>query len=282
MVFDTFRTRFLYKPLDAVMTASLSARKPRLEYLRSVLSPRSSHYHRVASLVGLIDRLIPGTARWASGRLLESGFVPFAHERIELMDSGSGSTVFLLETRRSRSVMKVYRRTIGRSRDDLLDLAAMYRNKYETVSSWYAGPYPIVAPASFLVLHGPLLGRPAVACLQPYIEGEKSDFFGDFDDGELVRLMKEDDKFREQFALFARRTLDIHASQGLCGDLLGARNLMVTRHGESRALTLIDYGIFDLKSLKHDSPAVFARIAALVSRLQSLLDAMSLSSGGIQ
>ena len=58
-------------------------------------------------------------------------------------------------------------------RGGLVELAGEYRKKYETVASCYAGPHEIVAPASFLILQGPLLGRPAVACLQTDIEGER-------------------------------------------------------------------------------------------------------------
>ena len=278
MALEALRTRFLYKSLDAVMTAPLRRRRGRSAYLGSILSPGSSHYDRVAALVGLIDTLIPGTERRASDRLFRAGSLPFASARFELMESGSGSTVFLLETGRGRRVLKAYRRTIGRSRDTLLELSTVYRNKYETVSSWYAGPYDIVVPASFLVLHAPLLGRPAVGCLQWYVEGEKRDFFGDFEDAELLQLMKEDNGLREQFTFFARKTLKVRAAQGLCTDLLGAQNLMITREGESWALKLIDYGIFDLRSLENESPEVSSRIANLFSRLETLLRAVSLIS----
>jgi hypothetical protein len=275
MALEALRTRFLYRSLDAVMTVPLRCRKGPFAYLGSLLSPGSSNYDRVAALVGLIDTLIPGTGRRASEFLFRAGSIPFPGEPLELMASGSGSTVFLLDTGQGRKVVKAYRRTIGRSGDGLRGLATVYKAKYDTVSSWYAGPYDIVLPASFLLLHSPLLGRPAVACVQPYVEGEKRDFFADFDDAELLRLMKEDDGLREQFAFFARRTLKIRDAQRLCTDLLGTQNLMITREGKSWALKLIDYGIFDLRSLEDESAAVCSGIAKLFSRLQSLLSAVS-------
>ena len=275
MALDTLRTRFLYKSLDAVMTAPLRSRKRRSGYLKSILSLRSSQYDRVAALVGFVDTLMPGLERRAAESLLRSGSLPFPIEQLELLASGSGSTVFLLEPERSRKVLKVYRRTIGQSRGRLLDLARVYKKKYETVSSWYAGPYDIVVPASFLTLHAPLLGRSAVGCLQSYIGGDKQDFFTDSDDSELLRLMKEDRGFREQFTFFARQTLKVREEQRLCADLLGAQNLMILREGACRALKLIDYGVFDLGSLENKSPVVFSRLSSLFFRLESLLRAVS-------
>ncbi len=278
MTLEALRTRLWYKALDAVMTASVRPRRQRGEYLRNILSPRSSNYGRVASLVGLIDTLVPGTGRRASGYLLRPDFMPFSGAGIELMDSGSGSTVFLLQTGGDRSVLKAYRRTLGRGRDSLLELAAIYRKKYQTVSSWYAGKYEIVVPADFLLLQGPMLGLPVVACLQPYIEGETRDVFADFDDDDLVRFMRANHGFKEQFTFFARRTLDVYAKQKSCVDLLGTNNLMVTREGEFWALKLIDYGIFDLEALQDEAPGVFSRLSNLISRLQSLLDSVAVAT----
>ncbi len=270
--------RLLYKALDAVMTASLRPRRPAGECLRGLLSPRSPRSTRVASLVQLVDAMLPGAASAASRRLLRPGRLPFAAEA-ELLASGSGSTVLLLRADPPSLVVKAYRRTVGSGPDELARLALGYRGKFETVSSWYREDGRLVVPGSFLVLHGPLLARPAVACVQPYLEGEKRDLFEDFDDSELARLIASGDRLGRQIRFFARRTLEVRAACGLCVDLLGAGNVTVTGVGESRALRLIDYGIFDLGAVKDRSPAVSARIERRLGRLESLLETSSRVAG---
>ena len=76
----------------------------------------------------------------------------------------------------------------------------------------------MVVLASFLVLRASLLGRPAVGCLPPYVEGEKGDFFADADDAELLGLLKEDKGFRERCTFFALETLKVCAEQRLIGE----------------------------------------------------------------
>ena len=88
-------------------------------------------------------------------------------------------------------------------------------------------------------------------------------------------MSKEDDSFRDRVSFFARRTLDLVASRGLCVDLLGVENLLVVRDGGSWSLKLIDYGIFELASLERDSPAVLSRLRSRLRRLRSFLETAS-------
>jgi len=278
MTFETLRTRFLYKPLDAVLASSVLPAKQRGGYLRDILARRSSRYDRVRSLVALVDTILPGSRKWAVRRLLRPSLLPFATCGIEVIGAGSGSTVFLLEAGGVRMVLKAYRKTLGASADRLLEFAAFYKGKYDTVSTWYRGPYPIVLPAAFVVLHSPLLGQPAVACLQPYLEEEKRDVIGDLQEG-LPRLLEEDSRLRDQFHFFARRTLEIRAERGSCVDLLGPGNLLIAREGGIRTLRLIDYGILDLPSLKNSLPDTSARIDEVLSRLESIEASSSIRAG---
>ncbi len=273
-VLEALRVRLVYRALDAVLTAPLRPSRSRIEDLRGALSPRSSYYERVASLTGCIDSLLPGAGRRAARRLLRPGLIPFSGGPVDLLGSGSGSTVFHLPMERGRYVLKVYRRTIGRSAERLVRLAAWYRQKHRTVSSWYPGPFSIVAPAGFVVLHGPLLARPGVACLQPYIEGMRG-FFEDLDEGEQVRRLEGDAGLKDQFCFFARRTLEVSEASGCCPDLLGSRNLVVTGVRGNSALKLIDYGIIDLRALNAGPSSASSRISKVLSRLKTLLDQFS-------
>lgn len=274
MALDTVRPRFLYKSLDAAMTACLRPKQRLLTQLGSILSPPSSHYKKVTSLVNLVDTVFPGTARRASNFLCRPRYLPFATVRVRLLGYGSGSTVCLLERENGPKVLKIYRRSLGKDLQELLKLADIFRGKYEAISSWYGGPWSPVLRADFLILRGPLLGRPAVGCLQPYIGGEKKDLFRDFSYDELISLMQENNALRAQFVFFAKRTIHLYATESLCVDLLGNGNLIVTTNGNTLGLQLIDYGIFDLKNAKIPS-ATFARTESYISRLKLLLEGIS-------
>lgn len=244
---ERLRNKFLYRQLDAVLTSSLHAEKGRREHLRAVFSPISKCSDRIAAIMCLLDGVFPGTRKGAQRILLRPNSIPFPCDHIELLGAGSGSAVFLIEAAGERSVLKSYRRSIGSGRLSLLEMAAFYRNKFETVNSWYSGPHDIVAPAWFFIYRGLLLGRPVVGCLQRFVAGEMRDLLNDFSDQELVRMAEEDAAFRESLAFFAKRTLEIRSREGLCIDLLGTQNLIVVRERESWKLKLIDYGIFDFR-----------------------------------
>ena len=269
MALNALRTRFFYKPLDAVLTSALDVPPRRRELLQGLFSLRSSHYDRVRSLVRLVDSLLPGSQRWVARRLLRTQLLPFAPSRIEIIGAGSGSTVYLLEIDGTKRVLKAYRRTLGVRQDRLQESAKFYKGKHDTVASWYHGPYPIVVPASFVILRSPLLGCPAVACHQPYLDGEKHDVIGDVDEG-LQRLLEADAGLREQFLFFVERTLAMRTQRGCCVDLLGPENLLITDRGGSRALRLIDYGILDLPTLERELPLAFRRLTDVLNRLESL------------
>jgi hypothetical protein len=200
--------------------------------------------------------------------LLDPARLPVHAARLELAGFGSGTTVFRLESGSAAPphALKIYRRTLGRAPAHLAAAARRYRERYRRLSNAFG---EVVLPASFLVLHGPLRGVRAVACLQPWLGGEVQDLLGLEDEALLAQLRSHD--LEESFAAFARRALEWRA-QGVFPDLVGRGNLVVTREDEnaSARLLLIDYGIFH----PVDAPAADgtrAKLEALAGRLESLL-----------
>jgi hypothetical protein len=267
---DIVRSRFIYKSLDAVLTASLRPRRRFFACLKSILSRQSSNYNRIATVANLMDLVVPGSARHAAHLLYRPRRLPFTASRFELLAYGSGSTVFRFTTDDGQKILKIYRKSLGKKGTSLWQLAGMFKRKYETLHSWYGGPLEIMEPAAFLILHGPVLGHPAVVCLQSYVEGEKKDFLADFSDDDLIQLLRENEDLRRQFIFFARKTLEIHSTWGLSMDLLGEGNLLLVRHGDLLRLRLIDYGIHNTERLKIRK--VHAQREARILRLQSLLE----------
>ena len=132
---------FIYKSLDAAMTASLRPRRKIGAHLRSIVSPRSSNYDRVASLVNMFDTVAPGFARGTKSALCGELQLPFPVQRAELLAFGSGSTVFRLDTDDGRKVVKFYRRSLGAGPARLLafDDSAMSR-EHAAVEFTHATP----------------------------------------------------------------------------------------------------------------------------------------------
>jgi hypothetical protein len=272
---EGIRSGVVLKALDAIVTAPLRARTSLLSNWKGLLHPRSANYDRVASFVGFLEEVVPGISERLSQRLMASARLPFVASHIEVLGFGSGATVLLLRSPSGQKVLKIYRRSLGRSSEGLMALAQEFRQKHTTISGWYGAPSYVVLPTHFLILHGPLLSQPAVAALQPYVEGEHRDLFTDFETDELFALLRNDPELAQQVLSFARQTIRLYSELRLAPDLLGHRNLAVVTQGNRRKLLLMDYGIFELGKLAQRSPATAARIEDRIACLRFMLDRSS-------
>lgn len=274
MAIEAARTRILYRSLDAAFTASLRQRASVMSQLGSMVSPRSSNYDRVAAFVHLLDRAIPGMQRRVYDSLYRPQGLPFGATDLRLdlrlIGFGSGATVFLLTGGSRRVVLKIYRRTIGRSRENLLKLAGEYREKLERVALVYGD---VVLPASYLIVHGPILRRPAVAAVQDFLESPLLDFFT-LGTAKLASMAKADPEFRQQCIHFATRTLDALEREGTCADLIGERNVVVVERAEKKELRLIDYGFYDVAALRRNPTPALHRLESCFSSLRALVKAL--------
>jgi hypothetical protein len=272
---EKLRSRLLFRSLDAAVTACL---RPTMDFtatLREMLNPRTSNYKRVADAVNLVDRVLPGASRALSILLTRSPLLPFAGIRPELMSYGSGATVFFLRHSGGDKVLKVYRQSLGRDLQGVMEVVKLYQGKYETVQGWYSGRVRLVPPAQFLIIHGPILNRPAAAILQPYIHGEKRDMFEDFTDEELLRLLRADASLAEQFIFFVRETWRIYVARGLCLDFVGRDNLMLVNEAGRWSLLIVDNGIFEPDALRQKAPETVTEIERRMRRLLWLLQQLA-------
>lgn len=284
---DYVRSRLLYRSLDAAMTASLRPRRPLAANLRTLVSPQVYNYDRVASLVNAFDGIVPGTARWVTRRIYRPIRPPFPAERVELFAFGSGSTAFRAHTETGDMVIKFYRKSLGVSARRLPRVVRRFREKYEIVSEWYEATPGLVWPAEFVLLDGPILGRPALACVQEYIAGEMRDFFRDFSEDEFAEMLSSSDGLREEFLEFARQTLAVYESQRMCADFIGHNNLTVVAGSDRPRLHLIDYGLFDfdeptgrVRSNRPHLERFLTRIGSLANRF--LPTSQQLASPGVR
>ncbi|MCI0585485.1 MAG: hypothetical protein L0323_01435 [Planctomycetes bacterium] len=256
-----------------MLTSSLRPPAGLAARVLAVGNPRSSHYDRVGHLARLGATLFPGPAAWASARLQRPEGLPFRAESVRPVAYGSGATVFRLDGEEGPHVLKVYRRTLGLRVADLVQAAAWYRSKYERVVGWYGD---IVLPARYLVVHGPLLGRPGVACVQRYLPGMDRDLLDGRPDEEILAEADADEGLREEVERFVDRTLEIHARERALVDILGPRNLVVVLEEGRPRLRLVDYGVFDLagpldRRLRERVEAALRRLENLAARLEGAL-----------
>lgn len=263
---------WMYKSLDAVMTASLQQGARKKDLFRSVVRRKSSNYARVSSFVRLLDSVRPGLAQGFANALYGLDRFPAEGYQISLLGFGSGATVFLLENERERKVLKIFRRSLGKSVRTALQVAMDYRRKYRDIAGWFNDRCEVAVPSAYLVLHGPLLGATAAAVLQPYIEGKKLDLFEDFTEDEAVQLGQSDSIFRLQLLDFSRQLFAVLGEKEVCFDLVGRENLMLVESGEGIRLKIADTGVFDVAAVRENSPALYRRLQEHLERLRAIRD----------
>jgi hypothetical protein len=237
---------------------------------QAILDPRKSNYKRVASLVNLGDRLIPGIANTLSLWFSQRNRFPWSSVDLDLIGFGAGAVVYKLDYGSGSKALRIYRNSIGGGVRDSLETVNFYKDCYETVLSWYEGAWDLVLPMQFLILHGPPLAGPVAASLQTYVDGHKKDFFDDFSDDELLTLMAKDVQLRDQFDFFATQTVLLCDKRGLCFDFFGRENLLLSNRQGINRLYIVDTGIFDFKKTKQKSTKNISQIEKRIHRLKSL------------
>jgi hypothetical protein len=272
------RARFVLQALDAVMTARLRPAWPQGHvWGRPGFSSRYGRVQRAAVLgachaPALFERLF---------RLLfRPEGVPFARlGGLRLLDWGSTRTVFLFEGVGSggHRILKVCRATLGRRRAAIEREAGIERAEYRRLQAWHAGS-GVVVPTSHVILHGPLLSRPALAHVQRYVKGPHRDVFTDVSATELEQLLAGHDALRRQFTRFAAETLAAARREGACADLVGRRNLVLVTDDTGPRVALIDVGVVEFQVKQRDSPSGWLETRRRLDLLERVLD-VSASSG---
>jgi hypothetical protein len=275
-VWQSARTQVWYKTLDAVVTAPARPRGTLRAALRLLLDPQQANYDRVGALVHAADHLLPGIAQRLSRTLLQPDALPLATDSAALLAYGSGGTLFLLAQGEARWVLKIYRRSLGLPGPQLQALGREFKQKVAAVSAWYDEKHrPLVAPVSFVLVHGPLRRVPALASLQPYLSPPHRDLVADFTDDELVHLGQQEPDFRRQLRHFVYTTLRVYEEQGRCLDFVGAGNVVVVQAGGEHRIVVLDYGIFDRETLVRRAPKTLALVEDRMRRLRGLQAALA-------
>lgn len=255
----------------AVLLSPLQQRDASSARLWSALLYKKSAFDRMMATVNLVDRIVPGIASRSSRWLYTNNRFPWVPVDIELIAYGTGAAVFKTSWQDGDKVLRIYRKSLGKTFRGLVEIADYYRWNYETVCSWYGND--IVLPMEFLVMQGfPLIG-PVAASFQPYIHGQIQDFFDDFDDEELSRLMAANGNLRQQFLPFAAQTIRQWEEGKMCYDLVGKENLILVKQNGTYKLQIADVGIFKfdlpMKNLSQKLALIHERINRLAFLYES-------------
>lgn len=258
------RTRTYYRTLDAIVAASTrSGTNPRVP-----VSP-TSNFERIGRWTRAAERTAPRVVRALVGRLERLDRLPFRPAGLYALAYGTGSTCYALETK-PRCAVKVIRISLGHDVPMLLELGSKLQRDHALLATWYSDVPGLLAPTVILVLHGPLRGATAVARVQPFIEGRTSDLLADHTDEDLLERLAAHAGLRASFVAFARSTKRCFDGGTYILDMLGHENLMLVEDEAGPRLHVIDLGVTDLVEQRIERPAVYARIEAVVARLERL------------
>lgn len=264
------RFYWLYKSLDAVLTAPLTPKRAASQLLWSVFRPKSSNYNRISSAINLLDHIAPGSSQRLASSLLRLNHFPVKGFDVRLLAYGSGATVFLLENGQERKVLKVFRRSLAGPGHKVWEVAREFQEKHETLRAWFNHSEEMVIPSTFLVLHGPLLGAAAAAVLQPYVAGKVRDIFLDYSPDEAVSLLRSSARLKAQYLHFANQVLASMEEAKTCFDFVGRENLMLVENKGQMSFKIADNGVFNLSAIRVQSPALYNRLQEHIARLRKI------------
>ena len=233
-------SKYVLRALDAALTAGLDPGDPVAPW-RTFRG--SSRYERIRRITRWAFDRVPALEPKLARALVSPEQLPFSAARIEPAGFGSWATVFRLDPGPTGRpwALKIHRQTLGGDVSDLLAGARLGISRQRRLRAAFG---EVVLPGQFFVLHSPLRGARAVACLQPWLTGRVHDLLG-LDDAELLRLLGRHPPLARSFATFARRALAAWKGEGWFPDLLRGGNLLAVEGEGELCLRLIDYGIFD-------------------------------------
>lgn len=234
----------------------------------------SRSYRRAQRVMNALSRLLPRTLEDCRRKVFDARLLPFAADRVTLLSFGSGVTVFLVHAASDRQrtetqVLKVYRKSLGRRPEALRAMVRERRATYDRLASWYRD-CGVLLPTQFLILHGPVRGGAAVACVQPYVEGHHADLFHDLSEAKLLDVLAQHPGLEAQFRLFVERTVRAVERESACVDVVGRNNLVITGTGEQCRLVLLDNGFYDFERKAVRSPAALAELKERLAYLQRI------------
>jgi hypothetical protein len=263
---------------DALATAGARPRNGLVRNGLILLGRRTRLFDRPAAALNLVDSIVPGTvAAWA--RLaLRGRRLPLRCSELELLAFGTGDTVFRLGPPASDSVLKVERLSLGLPVSELTALAHRRQAAMRDVLRQYRRAASAFPSVQFLVIQSPLFGVPAVAALQPYVEGPFRDLLRDVPDAEIERMVARVPRLRADIAAFFECTIAAWERGGWVVDL-GRDNVVLAGEGDGAKLVYLDIEMKEVAGLR--GTARESMYEGIVDRMREILRAIGPRANGL-
>lgn len=264
--------------LERAATTHLQSGITPQEHLKKLLARDSYKQERLSAGINLVGYAVPGFEEFLAKALTKKDKLPFKNVDPSLFFRSGENSIFLIREDEKSSeskelkVLKINHNSMSSSTEKLLEVANRISGEYKKIKSWYADVPGLVPDESSLILHSHLLGKPAVATIQPFLSGEKRGIFEDYTVDELVEKLESDQQLKDNFITFGRKLTNIYDETGECIDLPGERNVVIIEDKGKSSLVLLDpHVIYSPERLRSSSPTVTKKLQERVNHLKSIL-----------
>src|SRR3989339_477822 len=205
-------------------------------------------YNQAVAAVKLIMEMIPGALSEkikASLNNNDYSELPFDLEKYNFQEKigrGFVSKVHLLESKQPDQpsyVLKLDYYNQG-TVDELQTIARQQHREYEKIKKDYQSIPGLIPNEQTLIVADKKSKTPTIATLQEFVGGDLRDLFKEINKEELIRLLIENEGFREEFLEFVRISAGMAKEKNEFIDLLGKKNLSIVEKNSEPHLCFID------------------------------------------
>lgn len=223
---------------------------------------KSSKYQKVSAALSIISIITPETIKknYRKNFIYFQDKMPFDikdYKLEEKIGSGGMNNVYLLKPQRNNLfsfVLKINRSfSEPKNINSLLQSAIKQKKEYQGIKTAYEKVQNLIPKEDYFLIHGPRLGKPAVALLQKYMGKNMKDIFTDYKKEDLLKLLADNSSLSQQLKDFVDAT---EANPNLLAnelDLLGKDNLVIVGNKDEERLLFIDphFRLADRRSQKY-------------------------------
>jgi len=208
----------------------------------------NKRYKKVVSAVDMVMELMPEAIfKKLKKALTDKDYseLPFDLEKYNFkkkIGKGFISKVHLLESKKSDEpsyVLKIDFYNEG-SVKNLHKIAMVQQVEYEKIKENFKAIIGLIPKEQTLITTDKKNKTPVIATLQEFVGRDLRDIFVDIEKDELIKLLNDNEKLREEFLEFERIASSMAKNEHEVVDLLGEKNLSIVQVDDEPHLRFID------------------------------------------
>lgn len=247
----------LFEISNQALHASTDEPASLLESFKLLISPGSEKQPRTRALIQITHRFLPKLTTHYAHRTVNR-VNKLSPNQPRLIAHGTAHNVFLISIKGKQYALKVNVHS-QRIKSDLArhNLLENIQTDAAKVHSWFGHIPGFLPHQTVTILKSPPMNRPAVVTIQPYIDGEKIDFFS-LSQNQLFRLFQQKPYLKTIFVAFASSLNRLLRHTREAPELAGDGNLVfVSKPKAKTKLMLLDanYVITPARSRSWHRPA---------------------------